>query len=74
MRGVNLSLLEKAKVLASLLRRPTKLVQLVLVGEYMSRVKALYKKYPESPEELPRWVDSVESLYREFKKRLGIDW
>ena len=74
LRGINLSLLEKAKVLASLLKRPTKLVQLMIVGEYMSRVKALYKKYPETPEELPQWVDNVEGLYREFKRRIGIDW
>ncbi len=74
LRGVNLSLLDKAKVLASLLKRPTKLVQLLTVGEYMSRVKRLYKEYPEKPEDLPKWVDRVESLYREFKKRIGIDW
>jgi geranylgeranyl reductase family protein len=74
LRGVNLSILDKAKVLVSMLRRPTKLLQLMVVGEYMARVKRLYKEYPEKPEDLPRWVDRVESLYAEFKKRMGIDW
>ncbi|WP_156315863.1 hypothetical protein [Aeropyrum camini] len=73
-RRLNLTLLEKAKVLAKLLGRPTKLMELLVVAEYMSKVKKLYYEYPENPKDLAKWVDRVENLYREYKTRLGVDW
>ncbi|MCE4604583.1 MAG: geranylgeranyl reductase family protein [Aeropyrum sp.] len=74
MKKLNITALEKAKLLVRMLGRPTKLLELLTVGEYMSRVKKLYLQYPEKPEELPKWVDKVESLYKEFKAKIGVDW
>ncbi len=74
LRKLNLSLLDKAKILVSMLGRPTKLVQLLIVGEYMSKAKKAYLNYPKDPSELPKWVDRVEGLYREFKAKIGVEW
>ncbi len=74
LKGVNLGLLDKARLLVKMLGRPTMLLHLKTTGEYMSKVKKLYLEYPERPEELPKWVARVEDLYREFKAKLGIEW
>ncbi|MEB3844471.1 MAG: geranylgeranyl reductase family protein [Desulfurococcales archaeon] len=70
----NLSVLDTAKVLARMLKRPSMLLQLRTVGNYMKKAKNLYLSYPESPDKLGEWVSSVEELYKEFKGKLGIDW
>jgi len=70
----NLSVLDKLSMILKSLGRPSLLPKLVLVGRYMKRVKDLYKRYPEDPSGLERWVWEVESLYSEYKRALGIDW
>ncbi|MCE4601632.1 MAG: geranylgeranyl reductase family protein [Desulfurococcales archaeon] len=70
----NLSALDKAQILVKMLGRPSMLLRLRLVADYMKRVKRLYEEYPEDPEQLPKWVDSVEQLYKEYKAKLGITW
>ncbi len=71
---VNLSALDKAQILVKMLGRPSMLLRLKTVADYMKKVKKLYKEYPETPEALPKWVDSVEQLYREYKSKLGVNW
>ncbi len=70
----NLSALDKAQILVKLLGRPAMVLKLRKVADYMKKVKTLYKEYPEDPDELPKWVDRVENLYREYKAQLGVDW
>ena len=70
----NLSILDKAGILVRLLGRPTMLLKMRILGRYMKQAKDLYLKYPESPGDLPRWVDQVETLYAEFKKAMNITW
>jgi len=48
--------------------------QLITVSDYMKKVKALYKEYPENPDDLGKWVERVEALYKEYKQKLGITW
>ncbi|MEB3774691.1 MAG: geranylgeranyl reductase family protein [Desulfurococcales archaeon] len=70
----NLSALDKLNIALKMLKRPQMLLKLKVVADYMKRVKELYRRYPENPDELPRWVDEVENLYREYKAKLGISW
>ncbi len=66
----NLGLLDKARMLMRLLGRPSMLLKLRLVGDYMNRIKELYKEYPSSPDGLTDWVDRVKELYREYVAKL----
>ena len=70
----DLGILDKLSVVLKTLGRPSLLMKLRTVGKYMSQAKNLYKKYPESPEGLDKWVAEVESLYSTYKKELGITW
>ncbi len=70
----NLSLLDKVKLIAGNLRHIGRLLELAKVKSYMTRVKQLYKEYPEDPDQLQAWVERVEQLYREYKRELGVNW
>ncbi|MEB3773291.1 MAG: dehydrogenase, partial [Desulfurococcales archaeon] len=70
----DLGILDKLSVVLKTLGRPSLLMRLRTVGKYMSQAKSLYKKYPESPDGLDKWVAEVESLYSTYKKELGITW
>jgi len=52
------------------LRRPSLLLKLKNVAEYMNRVRTLYYGYPRSPAELPRWSQEVTNLLGEYKARV----
>lgn len=71
---VNLSLLDRVRLIAGNLRHLGRLLELARVRNYMIKVKQLYKEYPEDPDQLPAWVERVESLYREYKRELGVNW
>ena len=70
----NLGVLDKARVLISMLKRPVMLLQLRTVGNYMKEIKNLYQEYPENPDDLEKWVSKVEDLYSRFKSELNIEW
>ncbi len=70
----NLSLLDKVKLIAGNIRHIGRLLELAKVKSYMTRVKQLYKEYPEDPDQLQPWIERVEQLYREYKKELGVTW
>lgn len=69
---LKLSVLEKLGILLRGLKRPSLLSRLRIVAEYMARAKQLYLDYPESPEGLGEWVKRVETLYNEYKVKLGV--
>ncbi len=55
------------------LGKPTLLLKLKTVADYMKKVRQLYLEYPASPEDLPRWTARVSSLYSSYFKTLGIE-
>ena len=63
---LELSIVDKAIRLLAGLRRPSLLIRLKGVSEYMDKAKEHYMKYPEKPAELTRWVKETNNLYKEF--------
>jgi len=71
LRGeLELSVAEKAIRLVSGLRRPSLLVKLRRVVEYMGRVREMYENYPETPDQLAAWRLKVNEVLREFEERV----
>lgn len=71
LRGdLELSVVDKAMRLLAGLTRPSLLLKLRSVVEYMSKVRALYESYPRSPVELPVWSRRLEELLEEYKARV----
>ncbi len=70
----NLGVLDKVKILVKLLGRPSMLQELINVSRYMRKIKELYVNYPENPDDLETWINKVETLYSEYKSKLGIKW
>jgi geranylgeranyl reductase family protein len=67
---LKMSIVEKALVVIRGLRRPTLLLKLKTVAEYMSRVRECYDRYPDEPIKLSRWVREVEDLLTRFSHEL----
>jgi len=70
----DLSILDKLSIVLKTIGRPSLLMKLRTVGKYMSQAKEIYRRYPESPEDLNTWIKEVEELYSKFKSELGINW
>ncbi len=71
LRGeLELSVAEKALRLVSGLRRPSLLVRLRRVLDYMGRVREMYENYPKTPSQLPAWRSEVSEIIREFEERV----
>lgn len=68
----NLGLIDKAVLALKLLGRPSLLPKLALVADYMKRVRSLYDAYPTGPEGLETWVNAINNLYSDYRRRLGI--
>lgn len=51
--------------------RPSLLMRLKDMADTMKKAKALYQRYPNSPEDLPPWSREVRELIEGFKKRIG---
>ncbi|BCU68250.1 geranylgeranyl hydrogenase [Sulfolobales archaeon HS-7] len=64
--NLHLSTADKAMRVIMGLGRPSLLVKLKIVAEYMAKAKQLYISYPKKPELLETWKASVTSLYNEF--------
>ncbi|MDP8002737.1 MAG: digeranylgeranylglycerophospholipid reductase [Caldisphaera sp.] len=69
---VNMGLLEKATFALKMLGKPSLLSKLIIVSDYMKKAQKAYDLYPQSPEELNVWLNYINSLYREYKAKLGI--
>ena len=67
---LELTIVDKAMRLLAGLRRPSLLIRLRGVAEYMNRVKQLYMNYPDKPSELNDWVKEVKNLYNEFTAKI----
>jgi len=54
--------------------RPSLLNQLRIVRNYMRKASELYlEKYPQSPAELPRWMQMAEGLFEEYRQVISFD-
>lgn len=75
MKGdLELSAVDKAIRFLAGLSRPSLLLKLRNVSEYMNRIRNLYEDYPRSPADLPRWASRVRSVLAEYKSKvLGLE-
>lgn len=64
------TILDKLGRVIAALGRPSLLSKLILVAEYMDRMKKLYEEYPETPEKLGEWIYRLNTLYQEFENAL----
>ncbi len=48
------------------LSKPSLLLRLKRVVDYMNKVKEHYMNYPEQPEDLEKWLAKLNSIYKEF--------
>ena len=67
---LHLSVADKAMRILAGLGRPSLLMKLKTVAEYMGEMKALYRSYPDSPEGLNKWSQKVSELLKEFERAL----
>jgi hypothetical protein len=71
LRGeLELSVVEKAIRLLSGLRRPSLLIKLRRVAEYMGKMREMYENYPRTPSQLAAWRLRVGELLRDFEERV----
>ena len=71
LRGeLELSVAEKAVRLLSGLRRPSLLIKLRRVVEYMGKMREMYENYPRTPSQLAAWRLRVGELLRDFEERV----
>lgn len=63
---LHLSVADKAVRAIMGLGRPSLLMKLKTVSEYMMKVKTLYREYPRNPKELYKWKSQVDALYSEY--------
>ncbi len=69
---LELSVVEKALRLLSGLRRPSLLMRLKVVADYMDKVKKLYLNYPEKPSDLKKFVSRVEEIFARVRSEFQI--
>jgi len=53
-----------------LLTRPTILVQLKTVKEYMDKAISHYMNYPETPRDFEKWRKEAQELFSEFRRKI----
>lgn len=68
---LQLSVAEKAMRIIAGLGKPSLLMKLKTVAEYMKEIKSLYKTYPKNPTELEKWKAQVNSLILEFDSSMN---
>jgi digeranylgeranylglycerophospholipid reductase len=67
---LQLSVAEKATRVIAGLGRPSLLMKLKTVAEYMKKIKEHYANYPAKPEDLPKWKRETDSLVLEFNESI----
>lgn len=67
---LQLSVAEKATRVIAGLGRPSLLMKLKSVAEYMKKIKEHYAEYPSNPEDLMKWKSVTDSLILEFNKTI----
>ncbi len=63
---LQLSVAEKAMRVIAGLGRPSLLMKLKIVAEYMKKAKDLYRSYPTDPKNLEQWKSEVNKLLLDF--------
>ncbi len=66
------TLISKVSSAIKLLSRPSLLVRLKKVKDYMDKARELYYSYPNSPDGFKAWKTQVDALFSEYKAWLGI--
>lgn len=64
--SLKLSVAEKASRLIMGIGRPSLLMKLKAVAEYMKKSKEHYMNYPKDPSGLAKWKSHLEEIYQEF--------
>ncbi|ARM77039.1 digeranylgeranylglycerophospholipid reductase [Acidianus manzaensis] len=68
---LQLSVAEKAMRVIAALGKPSLLMKLKTVAEYMKEIKTLYRSYPSNPEDLEKWKSKVNSIVSEFDNAIS---
>lgn len=68
---LQLSVAEKALRIIAGLGKPSLLMKLKTVAEYMKEIKSLYKSYPSKPEGFRKWRSNITSLISEFDNAIS---
>ena len=68
---LKVGVVEKALIVLRGLRKPTLLLKLKIVADYMKKIRELYANYPEHPLQLGKWKMEVERLLREYEAKLA---
>ncbi|RLG88374.1 MAG: geranylgeranyl hydrogenase [Thermoprotei archaeon] len=67
---LSLSFVDKVIRFALALGKPSLLLKLKLVKEFMDRVRRLYAKYPRDVQSFSRWLNELKTTYSEFKSKI----
>ncbi|AEE95025.1 geranylgeranyl reductase [Acidianus hospitalis W1] len=68
---LQLSVAEKAMRIIAGLGRPSLLLKLKVVAEYMKKAKDLYREYPSDPNNLEQWKSEVNKLLLDFENLMN---
>lgn len=68
---LQLSVAEKAMRIIAGLGRPSLLMKLKVVAEYMKKAKDLYREYPSDPNNLEQWKSEVNKLLLDFENLMN---
>lgn len=68
---LQLSVAEKAMRIIAGLGRPSLLMKLKVVAEYMKKAKDLYREYPSDPNNLEHWKSEVNKLLLDFENLMN---
>jgi len=63
------TIISKATRALRLLTRPSLLLEIKAIKEYMDRARALYENYPETPDGFEKWRLRDKTLFKEVKSR-----
>ncbi len=64
------SISDKLSRLIAALGRPSLLFKLIVVADYMDKVRSLYSQYPDTPEGLRAWMSKLDELYESFRRSI----
>ncbi|TRM73474.1 geranylgeranyl hydrogenase, partial [Sulfolobus sp. A20-N-F8] len=53
------------------LGKPSLLLKLKVVAEYMKKIKEAYRNYPNDPKDLMKWKSNVDTIISDFTNALG---
>ncbi|TRM82901.1 geranylgeranyl hydrogenase, partial [Sulfolobus sp. A20-N-G8] len=68
---LQLSVAEKAMRVIMALGKPSLLLKLKVVAEYMKKIKEAYRNYPNDPKDLMKWKSNVDTIISDFTNALG---